>query len=152
MIFPNRLVDRYSLWAYGGKELYDRFWDSYEIELTAVSNEPLNKIYNFSNFKNPFADRTQYVTHDSLNKLFSYYKDTEIFNNWDIPLKNRFQFDCEIEEIDIKTIKDEFCSIIIDKKDKSHILEQLQAIGIDESFVYPELQYTARKVKNMYIN
>ena len=152
MIFPNRLVDRYSLWAYGGKELYDRFWDSYEIELTAVSNEPLNKIYNFSNFKNPFADRTQHVTHNSLNKLFSYYKDTETFNNWDIPFKNRFQFDCEIEEIDMKTIKDEFCSIIIDKKDKSHILEQLQAIGIDESFVYPELQYTARKVKNMYIN
>ena len=36
--------------------------------------------------------------------------------------------------------------IIVDKKFKRTILDELASIGIDQAFIYPELEYTARKI------
>ncbi len=49
------------------------------------------------------------------------------------------------------TMEREFCSIIIDKRKKKEILNELCTLGIDESYVYPELQYTAKKIKETYL-
>ena len=102
-----------------------------------------------------FDSRDFYVTHRSIKFLFDHYKENAIgeciVNAWDNPMKKRFQFDSELQSIDSETMKREFCSIVIDKKKKKEILKELCTLGIDESYVYPELQYTAKKVKDIYL-
>lgn len=149
MIFPNILYDQYACWAYGGEDDYPDAWeeDRYRHILESVRKEPLDKIY-----KN--ADKRDfYINHETICKLFDYYKDNEYndLKNWKDQFINRFRFECKLDTIDEDTIKKEFCSIIIDKKRKKTILEQLKHIGIDKSFVYPELQYIAEKIKDIYV-
>ena len=36
------------------------------------------------------------------------------------------------------------------KKAKKEILSDLESIGIDRAFIYPELEYTAEKIKRRY--
>lgn len=69
---------------------------------------------------------------------------------WAEPFKGRFYFDSKFELIDDYTMKNEFCSIIVENKNKKKILNQLKQVGIEKAFVYPELQYVAEKVKDMY--
>lgn len=151
MIFPNRLFDEYGLWAYGGRIDYERHWKNSRFypSLEIAEKEPLKKIYKLAD------QRDFYVTHSSITKMFDYYEtnDTlkQLLVDWQEPFKKRFNFHSEIEPIDTNTLKKEFCSIIIDKKDKIKILQELKTLGIDEAYVYPELQYTARKLKNIYL-
>ena len=63
----------------------------------------------------------------------------------------RFYFDSELENVDSETLKNDFCSIVIENKYKKIMLSQLKQVGIDKSFVYPELEYVAEKVKNLYV-
>lgn len=102
-----------------------------------------------------FDSRDFYVTHRSIKLLFDYYKEStigeQIVNDWGNPLKKRFQFESGLQNIDSETMKREFCSIIIDKRKKKEILKELCTLGIDESYVYPELQYAAKKVKETYL-
>lgn len=150
MIFPNKLIDHFALWAYGGKINYSRFWDGkYRAALEKVKEEPIKKIYRMAD------ERNFEVTHYSISKIFEYYEKDDALNqlllDWKEPFKERFSFDNVIEPIDPDTIKNEFCSIIIDKKYKNKILGELKTLGIDNSYVYPELQYTARKIKDTYL-
>lgn len=48
-------------------------------------------------------------------------------------------------------IKNMNCRLIVDKNNKEDILDELGDMGIDESFVYPELEYTARKINRKFI-
>ena len=41
--------------------------------------------------------------------------------------------------------------VIIDKKKKKEILKEFCTLGIDESYVYPELEYAAKKIKDTYL-
>lgn len=151
MIFPNRLFDRYGLWAYGGRIDYEHHWknDEVRISLEMVEKEPLKKMYKFPD------QRDFYVTHSSISKMVEYYEKDNLLkqslSKWKEPFKRRFSFDSEIQPIEPDTLKKEFCSIIIDKKIKKHILHELRTLGIDEAYVYPELQYTAKKLKNIYL-
>ena len=130
MIFPNRLFDQYGLWAYGGRIDYEQHWNN-------------NKNYTS-------------LTHSSISKMFDFYEDDDTRKQslieWKEPFRNRFSFRSEIEPIEPNTLKKEFCSVIIDKKKKNNILNELRTLGIDEAFVYPELQYTAKKLKNIYFD
>ena len=151
MVFPNRLHDKYGLWAYGGRVDYKGHWENekYRSSLEVVENEPLKKMYKEADKRN--LD----VTHLSITELFKFYeKETnqkQLLTNWEIPFKERFEFRSEIQAIDLDTMKKEFCSIIIDKRKKNSILQELRTFGIDESYVYPELQYTARKLKKIFL-
>lgn len=151
MIFPNRLCDIYGMWAYGGKIDYKHHWESdkHRPALEIVENEPLKKMYKEAD------NRIFDVTHLSTSELFKYYQEDTVRNqlllDWNVPFKERFEFRSQLQTIDIDTMKKEFCSIIIDKKKKSRILQELRTLGIDESYVYPELQYTARKLKKIYL-
>ena len=116
-----------------------------------VESEPLKKMYPNADVRPfDFESRDFYVTHRSVKFLFDYYNENTL-NNWKNPLKKRFQFESELQYIDSETMKREFCSIIIDKKRKKEILKELSTLGIDESYVYPELQYAAKKVKDTYL-
>ncbi|MCH5280922.1 MAG: FRG domain-containing protein [Lachnospiraceae bacterium] len=158
MIFPNKLFDNFGLFVSGGREAYSSRWEDASIKqnLEMVEKEPLKKMYpNAAVRPFDFASRNFYVTHRSIKLLFDYYKENPmgeyIINDWDNLLKKRFQFDSELQNIDLETMKREFCSIIIDKKKKKEILKELYTLGIDESYVYPELQYAAKKIKETYL-
>ncbi len=151
MVFPNRLSDDYARWAYGGRQNYS-IWE--EEEYTAkleqiAATEPLERIY-------PKAKERDFeVTHQSVINLWDHYCSSSAVNSlseWSPVFQGRFSFSPEIQEIDIETIKKEFCSIIIGKKAKKTILKQLAMLGIDEAYVYPELQYTAKKLKQLYFD
>ena len=121
-----------------------------------VESEPLKKMYPGAVVRPfNFESRNFYVTHRSIKFLFDYYKKSatgeNLINTWDNPMKKRFRFDSELQSIDSEMMKREFCSIVIDKKKKREILKELCTLGIDESYVYPELQYTAKKVKDTYL-
>ena len=152
MIFPNRLFDLFGLWAYGGRIDYEHHWNNNEnyISLEMAEKEPLKKMYKFA------EQRDFYVTHSSVTKMLDFYENDstlkQSFVEWKEPFKRRFTFLSEIEPINQDTLKKEFCSIVIDKRIKNNILHELKILGIDEAYVYPELQYTARKLKNIYLS
>ncbi len=158
MIFPNKLFDHFGLYVSGGRKAYSDYWedDSFRKILEMVEKEPLKRMYP-NGVVRPldFDSRDFYVTHRSIKLLFDYYKEStigeRIINDWDNPLKKRFQFESGLQNIDLETMKREFCSIIIDKRKKKEILKELCTLGIDESYVYPELQYAAKKVKETYL-
>jgi hypothetical protein len=158
MIFPNKLFDYFGLYASGGREFYSHHWENESIKqsLEMVEKEPLKKMYPNAVVRAfDFGSKDFHVTHHSIKYLFDYYKENtigeHIVNDWDSPLKKRFQFESELQNVDLETMKREFCSIIIDKNKKKEILRELCTLGIDESYVYPELQYTAKKVKETYL-
>lgn len=152
MIFPNRLFDLYGLWAYGGRIDYEHHWNNNEnfTSLEMVEKEPLKKMYKFADQKD------FYITHSSISKLYNFYESDDTLKQslikWQKPFKNRFTFTSELEPIEPDSLKKEFCSIIIDQKKKIKILRELRTLGIDEAYVYPELQYTAKKLKKIYLD
>lgn len=100
-----------------------------------------------------------YVSHASVKKLFSFYdaqmrKDSLEFENkcriFDEVLKYRFTIEDELESIDEYNMKTNFCSILIPADVKKEMLADLAIIGIDKAFVYPELEYTAKKIVQQY--
>lgn len=158
MIFPNKLFDNFGRYVSGGREAYGNQWEDDSIRqiLEMVEKEPWEKMYPNAVVRLfDFNSRDFYVTHSSIKFLFDYYKENELWenivNNWDNPMKKRLRFDSELQSIDSETMKREFCSIVIDKKKKKEILKELCTLGIDESYVYPELQYTAKKIKEIYL-
>jgi len=56
-----------------------------------------------------------------------------------------------IEKIDMNDIWFNFSSIIIPATKKKSILFELQNIGIDEAFVYPETSNIANRIKKRYL-
>lgn len=98
------------------------------------------------------------VTHDTIKKLFSFHQRAEIIQRdsgrytlyGQTILGERFLLREYIDTIDTDSMKTMFCSIIVDKKAKKGILSDLESIGIDKAFIYPELEYTAEKIKRKY--
>ncbi len=91
------------------------------------------------------------MNHYGIN-IYNYLSSESMIDEWPKHFSDRFYFDNKIEGIEPDLIKKDFCSIIIRKNNKNRILYELSAVGINESFVYPELEYVAKKIKNKYIN
>ena len=86
----------------------------------------------------------------SFNKLTNLYRKLDLDNfleTIDEVFSNRFILQDHIQPIDMYDIWYNFASIIIPPKSKKTILKQLENIGIDEAYVYPEAEYLARRVK-----
>lgn len=102
--------------------------------------------------------RDFYVSHSTMQKLFSFHQESEIIQQksrqyteyGQIILGRRFFFGWDIGSIDTDSLKTMFCSIIVDRRAKKEILSDLESIGIDKAFIYPELEYTAEKIKKKY--
>lgn len=98
------------------------------------------------------------VNRNTMQKLFWFYQAQEITEHHTFQytefgktvLSRRFLFSEDIEHVDEDSMKTMFCSIIIGKKAKKEILSDLESIGIDRAFIYPELEYTAEKIKRKY--
>ncbi len=101
------------------------------------------------------------VTSNTLSKLFKHYctkfDDFDLIGDFGINpkyhflFKNRFSLTNDIQELSPETISSSFVSILIDAKQKKTIMQELESVGIDKSFVFPELTYTTEKIKNKYI-
>lgn len=66
-------------------------------------------------------------------------------------LLDRFEFFYSQQEVEPDTLNEFFVSIIVDAQSKPQIRKELQSIGIDIAFIYPELEYTAAKLKQKYL-
>ncbi len=160
LVFPNTLYD-----FLGRRACYHELPDTTNNEhkkIKAISeHEQLDKIYpklNYSNSKSKIALRDFYVNNQTMRKLILSHDNYKIidFHTCEytelgkLLFERRFLLHSDIQSIDKKSMEREFCSIIIDKKAKKEMLKDLESIGIDRAFIYPELEYTAEKIKNTY--
>lgn len=158
MVFPNAIYDYRSQMVVKGREKGDEQEYLIRFELTDNENKRLEFVRNEPNiYKDSF-----YVNSETLRRLFAYYKGQ--FDDFcpekgiDIPekyhflFKNRFSVLNEIQELSEATISNSFISILIEAKDRKKIIHDLETIGIDKAFVFPELEYTAEKIKNRFFN
>ena len=162
MVFANEIWDRGAMIVYGGLESVDtagelKVRDEYQDILPL---EDLEKIY--PKIKENWVDiESWFTTHEGLLKMCGYYEqDTDIerksryingiWSKESIPFKNRFVVIPKIKKIDEEVMHNSFCSILIEPKCKKKILEELDTININERFLFPELEYTVKHVKQKY--
>lgn len=156
MVFQNEL------WDYGAMKVYEKFIsnnaDSENQDFLEL--EKLDLIYpkvktNSANVENWF------VTSESLTELCGCYEsdiDIErkakyfsmLFDKNSTLFPHRFSLVPQIRKVDEKIMKNSFCSILIDPKHKRKILEELDLININERFLFPELEYTVKYIKEKY--
>jgi hypothetical protein len=162
MIFPNEV------WDCGAMNVYNCFCENGTIEnmnireehRTIIELEKLEEIYPKIN---GFSDDPQnwFVTHKTLSGICGCYESdicTErksrfismVFSKEGTPFPHRFVIVPQIKKIDDDIMCNDFCSILIDPKYKERILEELDTININERFLFPELEYTVKHVKNKY--
>ena len=143
-IFTNELLD---LGAYSTHYGYND-GPCYNNEL--LKYEPIKKMY--SEFITTDDDKSQFHFDPNIMSIIhECYKNNDGFT-YDFALMakmvtKRFALSEQIRKIDPYDISSNYCSIIIEKNGKRSIIEALSKLGIDKSFVYPELEYTAEKIK-----
>lgn len=118
--------------------------------------ENLGEIY-AEQIKNPFmgirnTDGTSswyfMVDRISFNKLAdSYRKFEDVLEKMDKACADRFFLTDTIEPLDPLDLWYDFSSILIPARYKKTILKQLQQIGIDEAYVYPESEHLAKRIR-----
>lgn len=64
--------------------------------------------------------------------------------------KNRFKIEEDIAPIPSKVMAENFCSILIDAKYKKSIMKDLNHVNINEAFLFPEPEYTAKRIKKSF--
>lgn len=86
----------------------------------------------------------------SFERLTDLYRKLDIdafMKTIDEAFSDRFILQEDIQPLEVYDIWHNFASIIIPSKYKKTILSQLENIGIDEAYVYPEAEYLARRIK-----
>lgn len=101
------------------------------------------------------------VTSNTLSRMFDHYR--KKYDNFDLVedfginpeyhflFRNRFSLTDNIQELSLEIISNSFISIFIEAKHKKTIIADLETVGIDRAFVFPELTYTTEKIKNKFI-
>ena len=166
LIFPNALCDRLGEIAYYqqfyGLENTSGFDDTPYMreQISAILEVEGNDIYPIVGYNHKNIPHINpMLTHNTATKIFEKYESQPIVdNNYQyigkakLCLSNRFVMDSiDFNPVDEDTLENLLCSIIINKKYKKAILNELATIGIDQAFIYPELEYTARKIATDYL-
>ena len=148
MVFSNKLIDRYKYILIHESELgLDKAIEEYArgrinrnaIEV-ALNTEPID-FY--------IKESKDYLTDECFYEMYNSYKNYDNSSIWDL-FKNRFTISDEIKPLSQTKIKNRFCSIIIESKNKRRILQDLSYIGFRADYIYPELEYTAKEIKRRY--
>lgn len=103
------------------------------------------------------------VTTDSfyrIRKCYQDYGDEIIERHNVIYLKDdvkwafteRFVINAEIAEFSNEIMEKYFCSILIEARYKKSIMQELNYININEAFLFPEPEYTAKQIKNRFLD
>ena len=155
MIFPNIVRDHRSRAIEKGREFGDekeyRFfpWNDFE-----------EKRAEYLRFEPNVYSKNFYVNTDTIRNLLKYYsnkyddfyinEDGEINSKYHFIFSNRFSIEELILPLSKEQLSNSFISILVDSKHKKEILNDLASIGINKSFVFPELEYTAEMVKERF--
>lgn len=129
------------------------YYDNKDINQKNLQYEKIDEFYK-EQITNPYIcplNRPFFVLDKrSFGRLTDFYRKLD-FNNFferiDEAFSNRFFLQEYIQPLDMYDIWYNFSSIIIPPKHKKNILAQLENIGIDEAYVYPEAEYFARRIK-----
>jgi hypothetical protein len=161
MVFQNEI------WDYGAMTAYEYFVRNEgdgEIDFAKKYQDILKKENILSIYpqagKNYYGLEDWFVTPKTLETLLNFYKPkwdktltTEfvdrIFKNGST-FHHRFAVVPQIKKIDDDIMRNSFCSILIESKYKKKILEELDTININERFIFPELEYTVKYIKEKY--
>ncbi len=148
MIFPNYVIDRYKyilIHAFElGVETAIREYGHGKIDKSiieeALHREPIDC---YKNEMEPF------LTDECFMKMHDAYERNGSGNFWD-RFKHRFTITDVIKPLYREKIKDQFCSIIVEPKNKKKILQDLSYIGFRADYIYPELEYTAKEIRRRF--
>lgn len=81
----------------------------------------------------------------------SNWEEGESFSQkFDRAVASRFVLEDDIEPLELKDIWFNFASILIPAKKKRKLLMELQYIGIDEAYIYPDVEHIAKRVKKHF--
>lgn len=151
MVFPNNLIDRYkNVLISAGKQEISEVIKEYNLG-KKINVNIIQDILQ----KEPIAyykeDTDYFLSDECFARMFDSYKDEHNQEDfWDKNIKyfkNRFKMDSDLKKLDSKIIKNSFCSIIVESRNKKNILHELSYIGIGADYIYPELEYTAKEIK-----
>ena len=162
MVFPNEI------WDYGAMSAYNHIPNDGTFETLGVQEtyesilqfEDLTKIYPNIEFDSDITENW-FVTHKTLSAVCGYYEsDTDVhrrshflskfWSQTETLFPYRFAVVPQIKKIDGDVMQNYFCSILIEPKYKKKILEELDVININERFLFPELEYTVKHIKNKH--
>ena len=174
MIFSNRLYDRIGRAAYLEQKINNVEDIEYGFDIESNDRILIDIVKHFENLENIYPTEKSIRNHRSTLKnkkirdfsatfetiynQYHIYKDLGVIDhNGEIqkdtmqnPFLNRYVFLDEIQPISDFSMQHYFSSILIKPKYKNLILNELDSININEKFVYPELEYTAKHVKQKY--
>lgn len=159
MVFPNDLCDNLSRVARDihngrsyeecigikpGQEIHDRIYRLLEIEQPQTIYASDGQLYLTSGIWRKILQKySRQITHLGLTMPVIEMDE----NN----LLDRFVFHYSEKKVEADKLNEDFVSIIIDAQSKPRIRRELESIGIDIAFIYPELEYTAMKLKQKYM-
>ena len=159
MIFPNRIMDAYSRYAnryLKTNDINEATHCMFRIGSEDIRREVIETILQTENVCENYPDCDFHVTRRTWGEIRKSHKqsnpsDPFVFTDENkLLFNNRFTICNELETVDPDVIKHDFCSIIIDKNAKKKLLKQLSGIKIDIAYIYPELEYTAKKISSAY--
>ena len=153
MVFPNNLVDRYKKVLINSDEL-GISTAIREYGFGKIDEEIIKEVLE----KEPIAyykkDTSYYLSNECFKKIFDSYKSEKYEENyWEKNkryFENRFKMSYDLKPLDTEIIKNSFCSIIVESKNKKKILRELSYVGIGADYIYPELEYTAKEIKRRF--
>lgn len=155
LIFGSLVFDMYGQAIY-----YDYDFDIKKtVRLSIEEHEDFAKIFGNSKWKpnSYFAEKypdkrtlSFILDRSSWDLMKNSYKPEDI-NSEKRNFSDRFRLKEQLEPMDEDKIEEDCCSIIIPANCKKNVLKQLDFIGINESFVYPEITYGANEIKNRYV-
>ncbi len=146
MVYPNELRDKYwGIISHINELGIDKAINEYG--RGKIDREVVEKILatesndDYLNQPDSFLTATHYET---LRKAYSAKAEgiSDVINH-------RFKMDTEIKQIEEKKKEEDFCSIVIEGKNKKKIIKELSRLGIGVDFIYPELEYTAKEIKRL---
>lgn len=148
MLFPNNLLDKYlgiikhidQLGLEDAIKEYGRGNIDRDILKSILENENVN-FYK--------QEEETYLTERYFIEIIKSYSDDKkdlLLNN----ISNRFIIKKSIKHLSDEIIADQFCSIIVEGKNKKKILRELSYIGIGVDYIYPELEYTVQEIENHF--
>lgn len=156
MVFPNMACDYRSRMIVLGKKHGDEL--EYRVGFT-IDDEESKRLEYVRNEPNVYGDsfiveaknlRDLLLHYEKQNHDFSLKKEFGINPKYHFIFHDRFNVVNSIQELSPEMISRFFISIIVESKSKKQILSDLSCIGVDEAFVFPELEYTAKKIKNQF--
>lgn len=145
LLFHNYIRDIIADKVYFDKK-YDRKMYNYNITIEEIKEIYEKQIdYPLLKIGSDFRFIVNIDSFKKLKKIHSNYNESKDFFN------SRFLLFDFIEKLDLEDIWFNFSSIIIPAKKKKKILFELQNIGIDKAFVYPETSNIANRIKKRYL-